>query len=412
MVVSVAGAVVIAVMARTPGDPAATRPGPGVHDASLGAHFTDEQIARHGSYRAPMYALVGISTLVSLSLLVLLARGPWAGFVDRIGGAPGGWVVLAFVAAASLTLLSILVALPLAYVKLRIDQAWGISTQDLTGWSVDRGKSAAVGVAIGAIAACAFYGVVRAAPTTWWLWGWGVFSALTGIMFLLYPVVIAPLFNTFTSLPEGELRAQILQLGEEAGVPLDDVLVADASRRTTAENAYVAGIGPTKRMVLYDTLLDSGTPEETLFVAAHELGHRRESHILKGLVMACLGLFVGFALLKWLSGVAAPWRWAGANGVGDLRALPVLLLFSSLLTLVVTPVQNAASRAMERDADRIAVDLTDDPEPAVSSFRRLAFSNLSDLRPPAALVALLYTHPPIRERIERALQRSEEIGAK
>lgn len=390
---------VVGLVSRTPAEVRADRPGRTDTDPTLGARFTEEQIARHGSYRAPAYLSFVVATTVPLVLLVLLVRGPFAGLVDRVAGVPGGWPVHALVVTIVVAALSTLVLLPLAFVRFRIDQAWGLSTQDLGGWAGDQVKALAVGAAMAAIAAVAFFGAVRAAPRTWWLWGWAVFTLLTALLFFLYPVVIAPLFNRFTPLEAGHLRERVLALGDAAHVPLDEVLIADASRRTTAENAYVAGLGATKRLVLYDTLLAAGDDEETLFVVAHELGHRRERHIAKGLVLASGGLLTGFAVLYWLSLRAAPWAWAGASGVGDLRALPLLLVFLSVMGLLATPLQMAASRAMERDADRIAIELTGEPDPAVRSFRRLAFSNLSDLRPPRALVWLLYSHPPVTERI-------------
>jgi STE24 endopeptidase len=156
-------------------------------------------------------------------------------------------------------------------------------------------------------------------------------------------------------------------------------------------------------MVLYDTLIRSGSPRETEFVAAHELGHAAENHVLKGVALSSVGLLAGFGMLAFVAARAAPWRWAGAEGIADLRAIPLLLLFLAVASLVALPVENAVSRRFEARADRIAIELTGDPDTAVRSFRRLAFSNLADLRPPRPAVWLLYTHPPIPDRIRAAL---------
>jgi STE24 endopeptidase len=259
-----------------------------------------------------------------------------------------------------------------------------------------------------AIAALVFFAVVRWQPRTWWVLGWGAFTALTAIMFFLWPVVIAPLFNRFTPLEAGPLNDRARALAEEAGVPVDEVLVADASRRTTAENAYVAGLGRTKRLVLYDTLLKSDREDQTLFVVAHELGHQAKNHVLKNLAIASAGLFAAFAFLGWLGGRAAFWDWSGASGPGDLRAIPLLVLLSIGLTLVATPVESALSRRDEAEADRVAIRLTDDPGAAVSAFRRLALANLADLDPPGIAVAAFYSHPPIPDRIDAVLATRRE----
>lgn len=409
LLVCAAGAVVVGIVSRTPAEVRGDRPGRDATDPALGATFTDEQVARHGAYRGPAYLSFVIGAIVPLLLLVVLARGPFAGFVGRVEALRGGWLVHALLLGALLAALASIVLLPLGLVRLQINRAWGLSTQDLAGWAGDQSKALLVGAAIAAGAAVAFFGVVRAAPRTWWLWGWAAFTLLTVALVFLHPVVISPLFNRFTSLEPGSLRERVLALGAEAGVPLSDVLVADASRRTTAENAYVTGLGATRRIVLYDTLVAAGDDDETLHVVAHELAHRRERHVLKGVVLASAGLLLGFAALYWLSLRPGPWSWSGARGIGDPRALPVLLIFLAAANLVLTPLQMGLSRRMERDADRIALELTGDPAPAVRSFRRLAFANLSDLRPPQAVVWLLYSHPPITERIRVALAASQKV---
>lgn len=409
LLVCAAGAVVVGIVSRTPAEVRTDRPGRNATDPALGATFTDEQVARHGAYRGPAYLSFVIGAIVPLVLLVLLARGPFAGFVDRVEALRGGWLVHALVLGAILAVLTSVVLLPLGLARLQVNRAWGLSTQDLAGWTGDQAKALLVGAVIAAGAAAAFFGVVRAAPRTWWLWGWAAFTVLTVVLVFLHPIVISPLFNRFTSLEPGPLRERVLALGDEAGVPLNDVLVADASRRTTAENAYVTGLGATRRVVLYDTLLAAGDDDEVFHVVAHELAHRRERHVLKGVLLASAGLFLGFAVLYWLSLRPEPWAWSGARGIGDPRALPVLLIFLATANLVLTPVQMGLSRRMEGDADRIALELTGDPAPAVRSFRRLAFANLSDLRPPRAVIWLLYSHPPITERIRAALAAAPRV---
>lgn len=406
---AIGSAGLVAFVSRTPVEVRAAKPGPEANDPSLGASFTDAQVSRHGAFRGPAYLGLALTSLLPIVFLLLLARGPGAALIERISTLPGGWAVHAMVAGVVIALMLGLVLLPLAYVRTyAATHAWGLSEQSFNGWATDQLKSLGVGAVIAAMSAVAFFAVVRVAPRSWWLWGWAAFTVLTALLVFLYPVAIAPLFNRFTSLEQGPLRQEILQLGERAGVPLDDVLVADASRRTTTENAYVAGLGSTKQMVLFDNLLNNGRSDETIFVVAHELGHKAEDHVAKGIALTSVGLLAGFGVLYLLVTRTGLLSWAGASGVTDLRAIPVLLLYLTLASLVVSPLQNAVSRSFERRADEIAIGLTGDPEPGVRAFRRLAFSNLADLRPHPLAVWLLYTHPPIPERIE-TLQAGREL---
>jgi STE24 endopeptidase len=369
-----------------------------------GADFSARQKRRAAAYNGPSYLAFGVATLLRVALLGVLARGPWRRLIDALAGLRGGWPARTVVAACVVALLASLVTLPLGYVRgYAIEHAWGLSTQDIGGWASDRLRSLMVGACTTVVAALVFFGVVRWQPRTWWLWGWAIFSLLSILFVLLWPVAVAPLFNRFTPLRDSGLSTAVTDLARRAGVDVDAVLVADASRRTIAQNAYMAGIGRTKRLVVYDTLLQAGGRRETLWVVGHELGHEAERHVLKGALLSSAGLFVGFAVLAWLAVRPWVWSWAGANGVGDLKALPVLLLFATGAALVSLPVENAVARGWERRADAIALELTGDPQAAVAVLRRIALRNLSDLDPPEVAVALLYSHPPIRERILAAL---------
>lgn len=405
---SFGSAAVVALASRAPASVREADPGAEEKDPSNGSVFSDRDVARHGAYRGPSYLAFVLGTLVTILTLVFLVKGPFASLSDRLEDLRGGWVVHALLLALAVAIITWLVGLPLGYVRGYANaQAWGLSTQDAAGWMSDQFRGLLVGGVVAAISAVAFFAVVRWQPRTWWIWGWAVFTLLTVILVFLYPVLIAPLFNRFTSLEEGPLRTRILQLGDQAGVPLDDVLVADASRRTTAENAYVAGLGATKQMVLFDTLLKSGSEDETVFVAAHELGHRAENHVPKNVLISSLGLLAGFAALAWLAGRPQVLDWAGASSIRDLQILPALLLFLTIAGLLTLPLQSSISRLFERQADEAAIAYTDDPAAAVGTFRRLALSNLADLRPPRIAVWALFSHPPIPERIEAVLRRTQ-----
>jgi STE24 endopeptidase len=407
VVVSFGSAGVVAFVSRTPAAIRLNRPPPEATAADKGAHFTAAEIARDGDYQGPNYLSIGLSLAVTLLTLVWLARGPVRWMLNRLEHVPGGWPVQTAIVAAAVAAILALATLPLGYVGFVIDRAWGVSTQGIPSWLTDQGRSFLITGVTSVVTALAFFGLVRWQPRWWWLLGWAAFSLLTLVLVFLYPLVITPLFNKFTPLHDEKLVNSVHRLAAEAHVHIDQVLVADASKRTTAENAYVAGLGASKRLVVYDTLLAQQNPKETEFVIAHELGHEQKNHVLKGVAFACLGLFVAFVLLLALSGRVSIWRWGGASGVSDLRALPLLLLFATVVTVLTLPFQNGISRHFESQADSVAIQLTHDPAPAVAAFRRLAFANLSDLRPPELAVWLLYTHPPVRDRIQAVLSQAK-----
>jgi STE24 endopeptidase len=403
IVLAFGSAGVVAFVSRTPASIRLARPSQAATSPDRGASFTPEEISRDGDYQGPAYLSTFLYLVISLVTLVWLARGPVRWMVERFQHVPGGWPVHALLIALVVTAVLTLAALPLGFVGYMIDRAWGLSTQGVTGWLSDQGRGLLVTGVTSAVTAMVFFGLVRWQPRTWWLWGWAAFSLLTAVLVFLYPLVIAPLFNKFTPLHDQELVSTAHRLARDAGVDINKVLVADASKRTTAENAYVAGLGKSKELVIYDTLLRRQDPKETEFIIAHELGHDKENHVLKGVAVASLGLFVAFAALWWSSHRASFWHWGGASGVADLRALPLLLLFATVATVLTLPIQNGVSRHFESQADSVAMQLTHDPTPAVAAFRRLALANLSDLRPPKLAVWVLFTHPPIADRIRAVL---------
>jgi STE24 endopeptidase len=410
-VLTLVGTGIVAWASRAPASLRDAETPPGATDPSLGARFSEEQVARGEALRRPGYLSFAVMTVLQLATLLILARGPMGKLLAVLERLPGGWPVRALLAGVSLALILFLLGLPIGYVRGYVVQHdWGLSTQELGGWLSDQFRGLLVSSVTLAVAAVAFFGVVRWRPGTWWLWGWGVFTALTVVLVYLYPVLIAPLFFKFTPVEDQTLANEIKALAQEAGIDVDEVLVADASRRTTAENAYVAGFGSTRQVVVYDTLLTGGGEAETLFVVAHELGHTKENHVLKNIALASLGLLASFALLGWLGRNASLWEWAGAQGVGDLRALPLLAAFALTMGIVLLPAENTLSRSFERRADDWAISLTGDADTGVRAFRRLAFANIADLEPPTVAVWALFSHPPIPERIEFFLEREKDTS--
>jgi STE24 endopeptidase len=216
-------------------------------------------------------------------------------------------------------------------------------------------------------------------------------------------VLLDPLFNDFTPLPEGETRSDVLSLAGAAGVQVGEVYVVDASRRTTAANAYVNGLGPTKRVVLFDTLLDRYDRDQVRVVVAHELAHVRGRDVLRSLAYAALVAPVAAFATQRLS-----WRLSPARGTA--LALPALALAAGLVAAPVGLLGNRLSRALERRADRFALELSGAVDGFISFQRTIALQNVADLEPPRWLTALLATHPSTAERIGAAVAYANQGG--
>jgi STE24 endopeptidase len=218
----------------------------------------------------------------------------------------------------------------------------------------------------------------------------------------LAPVVIDPLFHTIRPLRDADVRQRVLDLAGRAGVPVDQVYEVDASRRTRKANAYFTGLGRTKRIVLYDTLLAGSGPEEVELVLAHEIGHWRRAHIWKGIGLSLLGmgiaLWCGARVLEWAARRGA----FHLAGPADVAGLPLFLFVLLVMHLASLPIQTGISRHFEREADRTSLELTGNAAAFIRSEVQLARSNLADLAPPRPVVWLLYTHPPVAERIRMA----------
>src|SRR5215208_3209742 len=299
--------------------------------------------------------------------------------------------------------LGALVRLPLsAWRGWAYERRWGFSTQSLRGWLGDLVKGLVLGAALTGVGLVAFVGAARAWPGWWPLVAAPGAALLTLALSLFAPLLFERLFNRFWPLPDEELARDLRGLSERAGVPVRTMLVSDASRRTRKHNAYVSGLGPTRRLVLYDTLLEDAPTGELRGVVAHELGHRRFRHVAAGTVLGMAGSAAAVLILWGL----LSWSWllsaAGASGPGDPRVVPLVLLVLWLLEIAALPFETWLSRRWERTADRFALELTGDGEALEQMHRRLALANLSDLDPPPLLYALLFTHPTPPQRIAAA----------
>jgi STE24 endopeptidase len=357
-------------------------------------YFSAAEIERSEDYRRGARALFlgGLAAeLLVLALLVWKAR-PLAARLGRVGQ---GRVRTAVLLGTAAVIALWGVGLPFAgatHVR-RVDH--GLSEQGWAGWLGDRTLSLGVQVVLVAIAVAGAVWLAGKLGRRWWLAGAPALVGVAVVVVLAQPLVIEPLFNRFEPLSDRELAAQVEKLAAGMEVEVDDVLVADASRRTTTANAYVTGIGPTRRVVLYDTLLDGRFTEgEILSVTAHELAHFGERHLWKGLAWFALLAVPGTALLAWIT--------ERRGGLADPRLVPLGLAFVFAYVLVMQPLANAVSRRYEAEADWLALQATRDPESAVALERRFVTTSLSDPDPPAWVTYWLGTHPPPLKRIAMA----------
>ncbi|MGH3023902.1 MAG: M48 family metalloprotease [Gaiellaceae bacterium] len=367
-----------------------------------GDYFTAAEIERSEDYRRGSRALfLGrlAAELLLLALLVWKAR-PLAA---RLGRIARGRVRTAVLLSTSTVVALWGVGLPFsaaAHVR-RVDHR--LSEQGWGGWLGDRALSLGVRAVLVGIAVAGAVWLAGRLGRRWWLAGAPALVAVAVVVVLAQPLVLQPLFNRFEPPADQALAAEIEELADRMGVDVDDVLVADASRRTTTANAYVAGIGPTRRIVLYDTLLDGRfTRGEILSVSAHELAHVGERHLWKGLAWFALFAVPGVALLAWLT--------ERRGGLRDPGLVPLALLFVFVYVLVAQPLANAVSRRYEAEADWLALQATGDPESAVALEQRFVTTSLSDPTPPAWVTYWLGTHPPPLERIAMAIRRRPAPG--
>lgn len=363
-------------------------------------YFSPEEIARGKSYMGGRYLLFAARSALTLTILLLLTFTPVSRLLRDLSASWAGhrpWLTLTLFAGCLLLVFRFLL-LPLdLYSGYFREHTYGLSTQGLDGWFKDWGKGLLLQIILLLPTINLLYVLIRRSPYRWFMPGAGLLGILIIFLTFLAPVLIDPLFHTFTPLKDADLKARVLRLAERAGIPVEQVLETDASRRTVKANAYVTGFGRTKRIVLYDTLLKRASPDEIEVVLAHEIGHRIYHHIWKGVGLSILALFFGFGI------AALALRWGATRGLlthpADPAGLPLLMLTLFVLSLVTLPLRNAISRGFERQADMTALELSRNPDAYIKVEVDLARSNLADVTPPPWAVLLLYTHPPVLERI-------------
>ena len=260
--------------------------------------FAPEEIERARAYHRPLY--VAWPARLAIDVVVLAAIA-FSRFGNELFGALDdlSWWAQTLAYTVVATGVTALLTLPISFAAgyLR-ERAWGFSTQSTRGWFADRAKGLGVAVVLGCVVMLGFVGLARALPRSWPFAAAAAAAALVVLLTFVAPLILEPMFNRFSPLEDAELAESLRRLSEDAGVPIEQVLVADASRRTTKQNAYVSGLGQTRRLVLFDTLLADAERRELRLVLAHELGHRRARHIAQGTALGIAGA-IAFVVLLW-----------------------------------------------------------------------------------------------------------------
>jgi STE24 endopeptidase len=362
--------------------------------------FSAAQVERARRYHRPIYLVRLLGIALSLLVLGLLSFGAPGGWLYGLVESP--WWAAALVFPALIVVVQSLVHTPLAFWRYRHERQWGFSTQAVRGWAADRLKGLGIGVVLTALPLFLLIATVHVFPGWWPVVAGGGAALFVLVVGFIAPVVLEPVFNRFEPLRDEELARELRALATQAGVPVRDVLVADASRRTRKHNAYVSGLGKTRRVVLWDTLLEDGDEAQVKLIVAHELGHRRYRHVARGTAIGMASV-AAFVLLLW-----PLFQWdalldaLGASGPGDPRVLAFVLFLGLVLNLAFQPLALALSRRWERDCDRFSLELTGDPEGYERTHRLLALQNLGDLEPPKAAYLFFFSHPTARERLALA----------
>jgi STE24 endopeptidase len=281
-----------------------------------------------------------------------------------------------------------------------LEERYGFNTKTLKIWLSDLIKSMLVVIIIGTFLLCTLLLMVKYAGHNWWIWTWAIFLCFQLLMTVLYPTIIAPLFNKFTPLEDSELKDNIKRLAEEEGLNIGGIYQMDATRRTRHTNAYFSGLGRAKRIVLFDSLIQSHSQDEILAILAHEVGHLKKNHIKKQLIIiafvSLLLFFMASKLLTW----NVIYESFGFSNMPCYVGLFLVGILWEPVNFFISPIGMAISRRFEREADFYSLGIVKTAKPLTTALKKMAKENLSNLRPHPIYVCFNYSHPPLLQRIE------------
>jgi STE24 endopeptidase len=341
----------------------------------------------------------------ALVLAAVLASGILPVFYAWFLGQSGGGAAAHALFLLAVGVLLSLPSMPLNWAEqFRLEERFGFNNSTQATWWLDRAKGLALSLVLGFPLLLLILKLVEWTGAWWWLWAFGLVLGFQLLMVVLAPIVIMPLFNKFTPLPEGDLRNRLLKLGERTGFHSRSIQVMDGSKRSKHSNAFFTGFGKLRKIVLFDTLIAHLQEQELEAVLAHEIGHYKKRHIPKMLAGSALGLLAAFFVIAQLA--QQPWFYRAFGFAPQPGSMaPALLLFtllSGLFTFWFSPLMNMVSRRFEYQADAYARETMGGPAPLIAALRKLNEKNLSNLTPHPSYSAFYYSHPTLLER-ERAL---------
>jgi STE24 endopeptidase len=335
-------------------------------------------------------------------LCVLLATG-WSRFLRDLSyrAAFQNYALALFLYVFSLMLIAKLLGLGLDFYGFRLEHRYDLSNQKLSAWVWDEAKGLGVAIVLASIVAELAYFIIRVSPQYWWLVAWLVFLGLVVLLAQLAPVVLLPIFYKFEPLDNEDLKGRLVRLGERAGTRVRGVYRWKLSEKSKKANAALTGLGPTRRIILADTLLDNYSADEIEAVLAHELGHHVHRHILKSIAVQAGTTFLGFWAANWTLHYAVD-RVHMFETLSDFASLPLLVLVSAVLSFLLMPALNAYSRFNERQADRYAFSSIGSVHPFVTAMNKLAEQNLAERSPARFVEWFFHSHPAISRRVDAA----------
>lgn len=362
-----------------------------------------EKFQRISNYTMESESCEMTHTLINhFILLLLLLTGilPW--WVELIGKTGFGPIVNGLIFFGSLGILSIFIRIPFSlYENFSIEVRYGFNIMSLRLWLFDLIKSVLISFIIGGLILFILFLLIQKGGSLWWFFAWMITGAIELLILWLFPIVIAPLFNKFELIEDREISDQIKELMEKVGLRSGGVYKMDEAKRSKHTNAYFTGIGKTKRIVLYDTLLTSHPLEEIIAIVAHEIGHWKKKHILKQIIfIEAISFILFWGVSKFLNW-NLPYLTFGFKEPIFYVGLFLYSIFISLIGFFLQPLESAMMRYFEREADDISLELVGSSKPICESLKRLASDNLENLTPHPLFVWYYYSHPPFHERISR-----------
>lgn len=371
-----------------------------------------EATARSNSYFEGGYLIEYANIIVTVLVAGLFLVLGWARGVRTWLEKTVKWFPLvAFGTSFFYILVSSLLTFPFSYyVNFVREHRYDLSTQTLPAWLIEQAQGLGIALIVGSLFLTILYLIVRAARNTWWVWGSVVTIAFAAVMSMLFPVFIAPMFNTYTPMEQSELRDEIIAMAQANGVPATDVMVYDRSRQTNSISANVSGFGPTTRISLADTLLERGSPEAVRAVMAHEIGHYTLRHNVSGLLLNSIIILFSFAAVHFLFKVAAKNERWGIRDIADPAGLPLIMTLLAIIGIVTSPMQRNLTRFNELQADMFGLNAAREPDGFAEAA--ILLSEYRKMEPAPLEEILFYTHPSGWNRVHNAMVwKAHEIQA-